>query len=88
MFQGIDTMVIDLRDIGTRFYTYMTTTAYVLEEAAKRNFRRRPRSPESDRRLPDRGANPRQAALSFVGYFPMPIRHGMTLGEPGEALQR
>ena len=35
MLQGIDMLVIDLQDIGARFYTYMTTMAYVLEEAAK-----------------------------------------------------
>ena len=35
MLDGIDTIVIDLQDIGARFYTYMTTMAYVMEEAAK-----------------------------------------------------
>ena len=38
MLQGIDTLVIDLQDIGARFYTYMTTMAYVMEEAAKRKM--------------------------------------------------
>ena len=38
MLQGIDTMVIDLQDIGARFYTYTTTMAYVMEEAAKRKI--------------------------------------------------
>ena len=36
MLEGIDTLVIDLQDIGARFYTYMTTMAYAMEEAAKR----------------------------------------------------
>ena len=40
MLEGIDTIVIDLQDIGARFYTYMTTMAYVMEEAAKRKHRR------------------------------------------------
>ena len=38
MLQGIDTLVIDLQDIGARFYTYMTTMVYVMEEAAKRKM--------------------------------------------------
>ena len=38
MLDGLDTIVIDLQDIGARFYTYMTTMAYVMEEAAKRKI--------------------------------------------------
>ncbi len=39
MLAGIDTIVIDLQDIGTRFYTYMTTMAYMLEAAAKQKVK-------------------------------------------------
>jgi uncharacterized protein YbbC (DUF1343 family)/CubicO group peptidase (beta-lactamase class C family) len=82
MLQGIDTVVIDLQDIGARFYTYMTTTAYVMEEAAKRRISvvvlDRP-NPINGFQI--EGPTLDKAALSFVGYFPMPIRHGMTLGE-------
>jgi uncharacterized protein YbbC (DUF1343 family)/CubicO group peptidase (beta-lactamase class C family) len=82
MLEGIDTLVIDLQDIGCRFYTYITTAAYVMEEAARRKIavvlldRVNPingyqiEGPTLDKDL-----------LGFVGYFPMPIRHGMTLGE-------
>ena len=38
MLQGLDAMVIDLQDNGARFYTYITTMAYVMEEAAKSNL--------------------------------------------------
>ncbi len=38
MLQGIDTLVIDLQDVGTRFYTYHATMGYVMEEAAKRKI--------------------------------------------------
>ena len=82
MLQGIDTLVVDLQDIGARFYTYTTTMAYVMEEAAKRNIPvvvlDRP-NPIDGFRIegPALGA----AAVGFTGYFPMPIRHGMTLGE-------
>jgi len=82
MFEGIDTMVIDLQDVGARFYTYMTTMAYVMEEAAKNKTA----VVVLDRPNPIGGYQIEgpildKAALSFVGYYPMPIRHGMTLGE-------
>ena len=82
MLSGIDTVVIDLQDIGARFYTYMTTTAYVMEEAAKNKVSvvvlDRP-NPVNGFQI--EGPTLDKSALSFVGYFPMPIRHGMTLGE-------
>jgi uncharacterized protein YbbC (DUF1343 family)/CubicO group peptidase (beta-lactamase class C family) len=82
MLQGIDTMVIDLQDIGARFYTYMSTMAYVMEEAAKRRIR----VVVLDRPNPINGwaiEGPTidRESLGFVAYFPMPVRHGMTLGE-------
>ena len=83
MLKGVDTLVIDLQDIGTRFYTYMTTMAYALEEAAKRKIA----VVVLDRVNPINGVQIEGPALdkgqvSFVGYFaPMPIRHGMTMGE-------
>ena len=82
MLAGIDTMVIDLQEIGARFYTYITTTAYVMEEAAKRRISvvilDRP-NPINGFQI--EGPTLDKSSLSFVGYFPMPIRHGMTLGE-------
>src|SRR4029079_16558871 len=39
MLDGLDTLVIDLQDVGVRFYTYATTMAYVMEEAARRQVR-------------------------------------------------
>jgi uncharacterized protein YbbC (DUF1343 family)/CubicO group peptidase (beta-lactamase class C family) len=82
MLEGIDTLVVDLQDIGARFYTYVTTMAYVMEEAAKRKIA----VVVLDRPNPIDGFDiegPIQdpTAMAFVGYFPMPIRHGMTIGE-------
>jgi len=82
MLQDIDTMVVDLQDVGARFYTYIATTAYVMEEAAKRKIA----VVVLDRVNPINGYQIEGPALDkdmlgFVGYFPMPIRHGMTLGE-------
>jgi len=82
MLEGIDTMVIDLQDIGSRFYTYITTMAYVMEESKKRGIA----VVVLDRINPINGAlieGPAvdKAELSFTAYFPMPVRHGMTMGE-------
>ena len=83
MLEGIDVMVVDLQDIGVRFWTYATTMAYVLEESAKHKL------PVFvlDRPNPIGGWQIEGPALDkestgFTGYFPaMPIRHGVTLGE-------
>jgi uncharacterized protein YbbC (DUF1343 family)/CubicO group peptidase (beta-lactamase class C family) len=80
--QGLDTIVIDLQDIGTRFYTYMTTMAYVMEEAQKSNVA----VVVLDRPNPIGGFQIEGPLLDasdvgFTGYFSMPIRHSLTLGE-------
>jgi uncharacterized protein YbbC (DUF1343 family)/CubicO group peptidase (beta-lactamase class C family) len=82
MLEGIDTMVFDIADVGVRFYTYETTMAYVMEEAAKRKIK----MVVLDRVNPIDGFTVEGPALDksllgFVGYFPMPVRHGMTMGE-------
>jgi uncharacterized protein YbbC (DUF1343 family)/CubicO group peptidase (beta-lactamase class C family) len=83
MLAGVDTLVVDLQDVGTRFYTYMSTLGYVMEEAAKRKID----VVVLDRPNPINGwqiEGPRadEALVSFVAYLPiMPIRHGMTIGE-------
>jgi uncharacterized protein YbbC (DUF1343 family)/CubicO group peptidase (beta-lactamase class C family) len=83
MLDGLDAIVVDLQDIGARFYTYMTTMAYVMEEAAKH----RVAVVVLDRPNPINGFQIEgppldKAQLGFTGYFPqMPIRHGLTVGE-------
>ncbi len=79
---GIDTIVVDLQDIGTRFYTYMTTMAYMLEAAAKQKVK----VIVLDRPNPINGLQVEgpmldQQFFGFTGYFAMPIRHGLTMGE-------
>jgi uncharacterized protein YbbC (DUF1343 family) len=82
MLAGLDLIVADLPDIGTRFFTYATTLAYVMEEAGKR------RIPVLvlDRPNPIGGVAVEgplldAQAIGFTGYLSMPIRHGLTLGE-------
>jgi uncharacterized protein YbbC (DUF1343 family)/CubicO group peptidase (beta-lactamase class C family) len=83
MLEGLDAIVIDLQDIGVRFWTYATTTAYVMEEAAKRKLPvfvlDRP-NPVGGWQIEGPAFDP--DAAGFTAYFPaMPVRHGMTLGE-------
>ena len=82
MLRGIDTLVYDIQDVGARFYTYMCTMAYAMEEAA----RRRIPFVVLDRPNPITGVHVEGPILdrdleSFVGCFELPLRHGMTLGE-------
>ena len=85
MLDGVDAVVFDVQDSGARFYTYVTTMAYAMEEAARRGI---------DFYVLDR-PNPISSAVvqgpimdadlkSFTGYFPLPTRHGMTVGELAE----
>jgi len=82
MLEGIDALVFDIQDIGTRFYTYISTMAYSMEEAAKAGI------PfyVLDRPNPIGGVRIEGPMLdadktSFTGYMPLPVRHGMTAGE-------
>ncbi len=83
MLTDLDAVVIDLQDIGARFYTYMTSMAYVMEEAAARKIK----VVVLDRPNPIGGLSIEGpaldgAAVGFTGYMPeIPIRHGLTMGE-------
>ena len=82
MMTGLDAIVVDLQDAGVRFYTYATTVAYTMEEAAKLNIK----VLILDRPNPIGKAGAKGPILepgreSFTGYFPIPLQHGMTLGE-------
>lgn len=82
MLAGIDTLVFDIQDIGARFYTYISTMGYAMEEAAKAGIR----FVVLDRPNPIGGLAVEGPMLdpnkeSFVGYHRLPIRHGMTVGE-------
>jgi len=80
--RSIDTLVIDLQDVGSRYYTYVWTTALAMRECARVGVPvvvlDRP-NPLGGDRLEGNVADPRFA--SFVGLYPLPIRHGMTIAE-------
>jgi uncharacterized protein YbbC (DUF1343 family) len=82
LFDGIDVLVFDIQDVGTRFYTYIYTMAYAMEAAAKADIPfvvlDRP-NPIGGEKVEGPVLDP--AFQSFVGWFPIPLRHGMTMGE-------
>jgi len=82
MLKGIDTVIVDLQDIGTRFYTYVTTMAYMLEAAAEQKVECMVLDrPNPINGLQIEGPLLNRKFIGFTGYFPMPVRHGLTMGE-------
>lgn len=82
MLTGIDTLVFDIQDIGTRFYTYISTMGHAMQAAAENDIR----FVVLDRPNPINGITVSGPVLddgrqSFVGFHRLPIRHGMTTGE-------
>jgi uncharacterized protein YbbC (DUF1343 family) len=82
MLRDLDVVVFDIADVGARFYTFATTMAFAMEECARAG------KPfiVLDRPNPITGLHVEGPVLdvrneSFVGYFPLPLRHGMTIGE-------
>jgi uncharacterized protein YbbC (DUF1343 family)/CubicO group peptidase (beta-lactamase class C family) len=89
MLRGLDAVVFDIQDAGVRFYTYITTLGYVMEAAAKKGIA----VYVLDRPNPLGGTAVEGPMLdpglkSFVGYYPLPVRHGMTMGELAEMFNR
>ena len=82
MLDGLDRLVIDLQDVGTRVYTYIYTMANCLRAARRHGVRvivcDRP-NPIGGEAVEGPVLDP--AFASFVGQFPIPLRHGMTIGE-------
>jgi uncharacterized protein YbbC (DUF1343 family) len=82
MLEGLDVLVYDLQDVGTRVYTFIHTMAYCMQACAQ--FRKR--MVIADRPNPIGGVLVEGDLLdpayrSFVGLYPIPMRHGMTVGE-------
>ena len=82
MLEGLEWLIFDIQDVGTRFYTYISTMSLAMEAAAEKGI---------DFMVLDR-PNPITGALvegpildtqfkSFIGIHPIPLRHGMTVGE-------
>jgi uncharacterized protein YbbC (DUF1343 family) len=85
MLKNIDIILFDIQDIGTRFYTYISTLYYVLQSAAENNLP----VVVLDRPNPITGLRVSGPLLdlnyrSFIGIAPIPIMHGLTIGEIAE----
>jgi uncharacterized protein YbbC (DUF1343 family) len=83
---GIDVLVFDLQDVGARFYTYISSLHYIMEACAENNIpllildRPNPNGNSID------GPILETAYTSFVGMHPIPLLHGMTIGEYGKMI--
>jgi len=84
--KGIDLVIFDIQDVGVRFYTYISTLHYVMEACAENNIsvmildRPNPNGHIVDGPIRKKGYE------SFVGMHPIPLLHGMTIGEYGKML--
>ena len=82
VLKSLEAVVVDIQDVGARYYTYETTLGYFLEAAAKVGIELivldRP-NPVTGSFV--QGPIPDAGRESFVNYFPVPVRHGMTMGE-------
>ena len=78
-----DTILVDLQDLGCRIYTFITTLRYVLEAAAKHGKAVWVLDRPNPAGRPVEGFTLREGWESFVGAGPMPMRHGLTMGELG-----
>ncbi|HEV7859969.1 MAG TPA: exo-beta-N-acetylmuramidase NamZ domain-containing protein, partial [Pyrinomonadaceae bacterium] len=80
--KDLDALVFDIQDIGTRFYTYISTLGYVMEEAARAHlpvFVLDHPNPIGGTEMEGPVADVER--LSFTAYHTIPVRHGMTIGE-------
>jgi uncharacterized protein YbbC (DUF1343 family) len=81
MMDSFDVLLVDLQDVGCRIYTFITTLRYVLEEAARAGKAVWVLDRPNPAGRPVEGPKLRAGWESFVGAGPLPMRHGLTLGE-------
>ncbi|MBI5331162.1 MAG: DUF1343 domain-containing protein [Betaproteobacteria bacterium] len=83
MLDSFDVLLVDLQDLGCRIYTFITTLLYVLEAAARQGKTVWVLDRPNPAGRPVEGTTLRPGWESFVGAGPLPMRHGLTLGELG-----
>jgi uncharacterized protein YbbC (DUF1343 family) len=81
MMDSFDVLLVDLQDLGCRIYTFITTLRYVLEAAARFNKQVLVLDRPNPAGRPVEGLTLRTGWESFVGAGPLPMRHGLTMGE-------
>ena len=84
MLEGLDTLIVDLQDVGTRVYTYISTFSLLMEKVQKKDIKivvlDRP-NPVGGEMI--EGTILKDGFQSFVGRYPIPQRHSLTMGEIG-----
>ncbi len=84
MLEGLDTLIVDLQDVGTRVYTYISTLSLLMEKVQKKDIKivvlDRP-NPVGGEMI--EGTILKDGFQSFVGRYPIPQRHSLTMGEIG-----
>ena len=88
MMDSFEVLLVDLQDLGCRVYTFLTTLRYVLEAAAQRRKAVWVLDRPNPAGRPVEGLRLRAGWESFVGAGPLPMRHGLTLGEAARWLVR
>ncbi|WP_018605078.1 exo-beta-N-acetylmuramidase NamZ family protein [Uliginosibacterium gangwonense] len=83
MMESFDVLLVDLQDLGCRIYTFITTLRYVLEAAAQHGKAVWVLDRPNPAGRPVEGLRLREGWESFVGAGPLPMRHGLTMGELG-----
>ena len=86
MMDTFDVILVDLQDLGCRIYTFITTLRYVLEAASKHHKAVWVLDRPNPVGRPVEGLTLRAGWQSFVGAGPLPMRHGLTLGELGSVV--
>jgi uncharacterized protein YbbC (DUF1343 family) len=79
--KGIDVMIFDIQDVGARFYTYISTLHYVMEACAENNLELLILDRPNPNGFYVDGPILEEKFKSFIGMHPIPITHGMTIGE-------
>jgi uncharacterized protein YbbC (DUF1343 family) len=79
--EGIDIMIFDIQDVGVRFYTYISTLHYVMEACAENNIPLIVLDRPNPNGFYIGGPTLQQENSSFLGMHPIPLVHGMTMGE-------
>ncbi|MCM2324659.1 MAG: DUF1343 domain-containing protein, partial [Oligoflexia bacterium] len=88
MLETVDVLLVDMQDVGTRIYTFLTTLLYVLEAGAQAGKAVWVLDRPNPAGRPIEGSLLKPGWESFVGAGPLPMRHGLTLGEAAEWFKR
>ncbi len=88
MLEGIDAILIDIQDVGVRHYTYFSSLAYIMEECAKNGKQVIVLDRPNPLGNAVQGPVLKEEWATFIGLYPIPLRHGLTIGEFARYINR